>query len=132
MVNMMSNWCNRIQLQFPLSKYAKADLLTFFLDRLRIQLRDQDLRHDVIDAVLALPDQDDIFSKADAANVVKSFFAKYKVTSFSLKHQGSSKGKSSEYAIGDMVASGKKFRVFIYINENGGNTLIQQIQFEQD
>lgn len=81
---------------------------------------------------ITTPDQDDIFSKADATNVVKSFFAKYKVTSFDLKHQGSSKGKSSEYAIGDMVASGKKFRVFIYISENTGSTVIQQIQFEQD
>ena len=36
------------------------DLLSFFHDRLRGQLREQGLRHDVIDAVLALPDQDDL------------------------------------------------------------------------
>lgn len=81
---------------------------------------------------ITTPEQDDIFSKADATNVMKSFFTKYKVTSFSLQHQGSSKGKASEYAIGDMIASGKKFRVFIYISEKDGNTVIQQIQFEQD
>lgn len=81
---------------------------------------------------ITTPDQDDIFTKAEATDVMKSFFAKYNVTSFKLQHQGSSKGKSSEYAIGDMVASGKKFRVFIYISEKSGNILIEQIQFEQD
>ncbi|MFK7949553.1 MAG: DUF4783 domain-containing protein [Saprospiraceae bacterium] len=81
---------------------------------------------------ITTPDKDDIFSKAEATDVMKSFFTNYKVTSFKLQHQGSSKGKSSEYAIGDMVASGKKFRVFIYISEKSGSTLIEQIQFEQD
>lgn len=81
---------------------------------------------------ITTPDEDDVFSKADAANVMKSFFSKYNVTVFKLQHKGTSKGKASEYAIGDMTASGKRFRVFIYISEIGGKTVIQQIQFEQD
>ena len=36
-----------------------ADLLAFFADRLKIYLRDQGARHDLIDAVFALPGQDD-------------------------------------------------------------------------
>ncbi len=36
------------------------DLLSFFADRLKVYLRDQGVRHDLIDAVLALGDQDDI------------------------------------------------------------------------
>ncbi|WP_336488686.1 glycine--tRNA ligase subunit beta [Methylobacterium nigriterrae] len=36
------------------------DLLTFFADRLKVYLRDQGARHDLIDAVFALPDQDDL------------------------------------------------------------------------
>ncbi len=81
---------------------------------------------------ITTPNQDDVFSKSEATNIMKSFFATYKVTSFTLQHQGSSKGKSSEYAIGDMIASGKKFRVFIYVSEKSGKTIIEQIQFEQD
>jgi glycyl-tRNA synthetase beta chain len=36
------------------------DLLTFFADRLKVHLRDEGKRHDLIDAVFALPGQDDI------------------------------------------------------------------------
>jgi glycyl-tRNA synthetase beta chain len=36
------------------------DLLSFFADRLKVHLRDEGKRHDLIDAVFALPGQDDI------------------------------------------------------------------------
>ncbi len=37
-----------------------ADLLSFFHDRLKVFLKDQNIRHDVIDAVLAMPGSDDL------------------------------------------------------------------------
>ncbi len=37
-----------------------ADLLGFFADRLKVHLREQGARHDLIDAVFALPGQDDL------------------------------------------------------------------------
>jgi glycyl-tRNA synthetase beta chain len=37
-----------------------VDLLSFFADRLKVYLRDQGARHDLIDAVFALPGQDDL------------------------------------------------------------------------
>jgi glycyl-tRNA synthetase beta chain len=37
-----------------------ADLLSFFADRLKVQLREQGARHDLVDAVFALEDQDDL------------------------------------------------------------------------
>ena len=50
-----------------LSAFAKAakphdgkDLLAFFADRLKVQLRDQGARHDLVDAVFALGGQDDL------------------------------------------------------------------------
>jgi glycyl-tRNA synthetase beta chain len=36
------------------------DLLSFFADRLKVQLREQGARHDLVDAVFALGDQDDL------------------------------------------------------------------------
>jgi glycyl-tRNA synthetase beta chain len=38
----------------------EGDLLAFFADRLKVYLRDQGARHDLIDAVFALPGQDDL------------------------------------------------------------------------
>jgi glycyl-tRNA synthetase beta chain len=37
-----------------------SDLLSFFADRLRVQLREQGARHDLVDAVFALQGQDDL------------------------------------------------------------------------
>jgi glycyl-tRNA synthetase beta chain len=39
---------------------AETDLLSFFADRLKVQLRDQGARHDLVDAVFALEGQDDL------------------------------------------------------------------------
>jgi glycyl-tRNA synthetase beta chain len=39
---------------------AAQDLLAFFADRLKVHLREQGARHDLVDAVFALPGQDDL------------------------------------------------------------------------
>jgi glycyl-tRNA synthetase beta chain len=41
-------------------KQTQSDLLGFFADRLKVQLRDQGARHDLVDAVFALQGQDDL------------------------------------------------------------------------
>ncbi|MTH34874.1 glycine--tRNA ligase subunit beta [Paracoccus limosus] len=50
-----------------------ADLLTFFHDRLKVFLKDQGIRHDIIDAVLSMPGNDDLVllvNRATALNDV--------------------------------------------------------------
>ena len=52
---------------------AKNDLLTFFHDRLKVFLKDQGIRHDIIDAVLTMPGNDDLVllvNRATALNDV--------------------------------------------------------------
>jgi glycyl-tRNA synthetase beta chain len=46
--------------EVPLKKKLVADLLSFFADRLKVQLREQGARHDLVDAVFALEGQDDL------------------------------------------------------------------------
>ena len=47
--------------QINISVYrVTPDLLSFFADRLKVTLRDQGARHDLVDAVFALPGQDDL------------------------------------------------------------------------
>jgi len=45
---------------YKLLKPRVEDLLTFFADRLKVQLREQGARHDLVDAVFALGGQDDL------------------------------------------------------------------------
>jgi glycyl-tRNA synthetase beta chain len=84
-------------LDAPFSMYVKsmdmqgledkrADLLAFFHDRLKVHLKGEGLRHDVIDAVLAMPGNDDlaqvvrratalgeVLGTEDGANLVQGF-----------------------------------------------------------
>ncbi|MEL7800848.1 glycine--tRNA ligase subunit beta [Sulfitobacter pontiacus] len=42
------------------SKYYLVDLLSFLHDRLKVYLKDQGVRHDIIDACIAMPQNDDL------------------------------------------------------------------------
>ncbi|OUD10406.1 glycine--tRNA ligase subunit beta [Marivivens niveibacter] len=52
-----------------------ADLLSFFHDRLKVFLRDQGIRHDVIDACLAMPGNDDMTLLVKRARALQDFMA---------------------------------------------------------
>ena len=52
-----------------------ADLLAFFADRLKVYLRDQGARHDLIDAVFALPGQDDLLMVVRRVEALGAFLA---------------------------------------------------------
>ncbi|WP_439563378.1 glycine--tRNA ligase subunit beta [Roseinatronobacter sp.] len=50
-----------------------SDLLAFFHDRLKVHLRDQGIRHDVIDACLAMPNNDDLTLLVKRAEALAAF-----------------------------------------------------------
>ncbi|MCJ2121281.1 glycine--tRNA ligase subunit beta [Methylobacterium sp. J-077] len=50
-----------------------AELLDFFADRLKVYLRDQGARHDLIDAVFALPGQDDLLMVVRRVEALQAF-----------------------------------------------------------
>ena len=50
-----------------------TDLLAFFADRLKVYLRDKGARHDLIDAVFALPGQDDLLMIVTRVNALAAF-----------------------------------------------------------
>ncbi|RWR51853.1 glycine--tRNA ligase subunit beta [Sinirhodobacter ferrireducens] len=54
-------------------KTDAADLLAFFHDRLKVFMKDQNIRHDVIDAVLAMPGNDDLTLVVKRAEALVAF-----------------------------------------------------------
>ncbi|WP_417267037.1 glycine--tRNA ligase subunit beta [Celeribacter baekdonensis] len=63
----LANQAKELEARFRLGAIAQsdeigllADLLAFFHDRLKVFLKDEGIRHDVIDACLAMPGNDDI------------------------------------------------------------------------
>jgi glycyl-tRNA synthetase beta chain len=55
------------------SKLVASDLLAFFHDRLKVFLKDQGIRHDVIDACLAMPGNDDLTLLVKRAEALAAF-----------------------------------------------------------
>jgi len=63
---------NRIRL--PLKHFFKADdLMAFFAERLKVQMREKGVRHDVVDAVLALGVEDDLVRLLARVEALQSF-----------------------------------------------------------
>jgi len=54
---------------------TSADLLAFFHDRLKVYLRDEGVRHDVIDACLAMPGNDDLLLLVTRARALTEVLA---------------------------------------------------------
>jgi glycyl-tRNA synthetase beta chain len=62
------------KLRLPLRTFFKeADLLDFFAERLKVQMRDKGVRHDVIDAVFALGNEDDLVRLLARVEALQSF-----------------------------------------------------------
>jgi hypothetical protein len=81
---------------------------------------------------LTLPNTDDSYSKAQAAIILKKFFASNKVKSYVQKQSGKSVD-NSVFIIGTYTATnGKKFRSYVLIKAVGSKNLIQFVEFEEE
>ncbi len=62
------------KLRLPLKRFFKAeDLLAFFAERLKVQMREKGVRYDVVDAVLALGGEDDLVRLLARVEALQSF-----------------------------------------------------------
>ncbi len=105
-----------------------TDLLAFFADRLKVYLREKGARHDLIDAVFALPGQDDLlmivrrvealgkFLETEdgknllagyrrAANILRAEEKKDSAEAFADKHEKTELAPPAERYLADVVAS---------------------------
>ncbi|CAN5286692.1 glycine--tRNA ligase subunit beta [soil metagenome] len=91
---------------------AREDLLSFFADRLKIYLREKGIRHDLIDAVFALGDQDDLLMIVRRVEALakfletddgKNLLAGVKRASNILKIEEKKDGKSYDVDVNDML-----------------------------
>ncbi|CAN5249153.1 glycine--tRNA ligase subunit beta [soil metagenome] len=62
------------RLRLPLGRFFRqADLLDFFAERLKVQVREKGMRHDVVDAVFALGNEDDLVRLLARVEALQSF-----------------------------------------------------------
>lgn len=77
---------------------------------------------------LVLPDKSGVYSKSQAEQVIKSFFATNPADEFSIIHQG--ERDNSSFAIGKYKTKGKSLRFYFLVKDNAGTVLIHQLRIE--
>lgn len=80
---------------------------------------------------MEIPGTDGTYSKTQSIVILHDFFAKFKVTSFVINHEGSS-NDGSKYMIGTYKTKDTELRLYILLKMKEEKLLIHQLQFEED
>lgn len=79
---------------------------------------------------LLILENEDVYSQAQAEQILKDFFIRNKPVGFTILHQ-SGKGES-RYAIGTLTTEKEKYRVYFLIKMNNNIPLIHQLSIEKE
>lgn len=80
---------------------------------------------------LKVIEKEDVYSKQQAEMILKDFFTKHAVKSFTVAHKSQPKA-GSQYVIGTLETANGKFRTYFLIKTVGTETLIQQFRIETE
>lgn len=76
--------------------------------------------------------KEELYSKAQAEQILRDFFKKHPPKSFILKHH-SSNPATTQYGIGSYLSrNGEKYRIHFLIKKIGNQTFIQQFSIETE
>ena len=80
---------------------------------------------------LTILSQEEVYSKAQAEQVLRDFFQKNTPRSFSLIHKGVSR-EGAKYAIGNLTTGqGVQYRTYFFVKQIGSGEFIQELRFEK-
>ncbi len=80
---------------------------------------------------LTLLDNEGIYSKQQAEQMLRTFFNQHPPKSVSIQHKGSS-GQGAKYAIIIYEASNGKFRSYIFMKDNGKGMQVNEFKLERE
>lgn len=78
---------------------------------------------------LVVPNNDNVYSKAQAQLIVNDFFNSHAPQSFSVIHQGGKEG--AQYVIGNLETKKGAFRVYFLLKKSDGKDYIHQLRIEK-
>lgn len=81
---------------------------------------------------LCIFDKEDVFTRQDATRMLKNFFAEHAVKGYKEMHSGASKGRDSNYAIGQLATDKGTFRVYLYFDKRDDKRIIQELRIEHN
>ncbi len=74
-------------------------------------------------------ENDNVYSKAQAQQIVNKFFSDNAPEDFNIIHQGGKEG--AQYVIGNLTTKGGSFRVYFLLKKNAGKDYIHQLRIEK-
>lgn len=78
---------------------------------------------------LVVPESDNVYSKAQAQQIVGNFFSVYTPVGFNIIHQGGKEG--AKYVIGNLSTKNGIFRVYFLLKQSEGKDYIHQLRIEK-
>jgi hypothetical protein len=80
---------------------------------------------------LTIINQEEVYSKMQAEQILRDFFSKNTPRSFNIIHQGVKEG--ARYAIGNLTTTqGVVFRTYFFVKTQSGNSMIQELRFMKE
>ena len=80
---------------------------------------------------LTINDNEGVYSKQQAEMMVKNFLANNQPKNVVIQHKGAS-GQTAKYAIANYETSQGKFRVYVFMKDNGSGMLVHEMRFEKE
>jgi hypothetical protein len=84
--------------------------------------------HDNVELIIF--EEEDVYSRSQAEQIIRKFFAGHKPTSFKIIFEGGK--ENSRYAIGSLQSEGMTYRVYILLKKQEGSPLIHQLRIEEE
>ena len=81
---------------------------------------------------ISIQDNEQVYAKAKALDVVRGFFSTSKPKAFSQVHKGTSRENSDQYCIGNLTATSGNYRVYLYLKVSGDSLSIQEMRFDKE
>jgi hypothetical protein len=78
---------------------------------------------------LVILENDNVYSRAQAQQIVNNFFSDYSPKNFEVKHQGGKEG--AKYVIGNLTTKKGVFRVYFLLKQSNGKDYIHQLRIEK-
>ena len=80
---------------------------------------------------LKILEQEEVYSKQQAEMILRDFFGKHPVKTYTVAHKSEPKN-GSQYVIGTLETANGKFRTYCLVKTSGSQTLIQQFRIETE
>ncbi len=115
---------------FPL--FTMADTFDDLLQAMRNGNAKEIVKNFNSNIELTLLDNEGIYSKLQAEQMLKNFFLKYPAKQITLQHKGAS-GQGAQYAIANYEAANGKFRAYIFMKDAGNGLMnIHEFRIERE